>query len=83
MAYTETTTTSYGGRLSIALNGEFIHASAFADTQDVLEDAAFGVKETAIALKRRVEFYQYKESEHSETRDKLGGGEEKVTTYTY
>lgn len=134
MAYTETTTTSYGGRIKgalggivagvvlfiggtgllfwnegnfvktekaleegegavvaiesvdkvdPALNGKFIHATAMADTKDVLEDSAFGVKETAIALKRRVEFYQYVENSKTEKRDKLGGGQESVTTYTY
>ena len=66
-----------------AYNGKLIHASAFADTKDVLTDDIFGVSETAIALKRDVEYYQWVEHSHSETKDKIGGGQETVTTYTY
>ena len=109
MAYTETTTTSYGQRLSGSLkgivgglvmfiagtcllwwnegravktakaineaqsvavhvddvssvdpsiNGKLIHASAFADTKDILSDDIFGVREQAIKLNRTVEYYQ-------------------------
>ena len=66
-----------------ALNGKLIHASAFADTEDVLTDEMFGVSERAIAISRKVEYYQYVEHSKSEKRDKIGGGEETVTTYTY
>lgn len=134
MAYTETKTTSYGGRIGKALkgivggfiafiagtallfwnegnfvktrkalqeaqgatvvvesvesldpelNGKLIHASHKAETADILEDNLFGVKENAIAIKRKVEFYQYVEHSSTEKRDKLGGGEEEITTYTY
>ena len=65
------------------LNGKLIHAYDFADTEDVLTDEMFGVSEVAIALNREVEYYQYVEKSHTETRDRFGGGEEKVTTYTY
>jgi hypothetical protein len=66
-----------------ALEGKLIHACAFADTQDTLEDGQFGVKEQAIALSRTVEYYQYVEHESKQRKDKLGGGEETITTYTY
>ena len=66
-----------------ALEGKLIHASARAETQDILEDAEFGVKQTAIQLRRRVEYYQWVEESRTETRDRMGGGEERVTTYTY
>jgi len=66
-----------------ALDGKLIHAYAFADTQDVLADDMFGVSERAIALVRRAEFYQYVESKRTEKKDKMGGGEETITTYTY
>ena len=65
------------------LNGKLIHAYALADTEDVLVDAQFGVNERAIAIIRTVEYYQFVEESKTETKDKLGGGEEKVTTYTY
>ena len=41
------------------------------------------MQEQAIRLQRNVDVYQWKESEQSETRNKLGGGTETVTTYTY
>lgn len=41
------------------------------------------VPETATRLERVVEMYQWKESSKSETRNKLGGGTETVTTYSY
>jgi hypothetical protein len=66
-----------------ALEGKLIHAYAFADTQDVLADPQFGVRERAIALERAVEYYQYQEKKSTEKKDKLGGSEETITTYTY
>jgi len=69
--------------LNPALDGKLIHAYAFADTQDVLADEPFGVSERAIALTRKVEFYQYDQKSRTEKKDKVGGGEETITTYTY
>lgn len=48
-----------------------------------LTDAEFGVTATGVRLDRRVEMYQWQEESKSESRTKLGGGEETVTTYTY
>ena len=66
-----------------SLDGKLIHAYAFADTQDVLSDNLFGASEKAIALVRLVEYYQYEEHKKTEKKDKLGGSEETITTYTY
>lgn len=41
------------------------------------------VPDDATRLERVVEMYQWKESSKSETRNKLGGGTETVTTYSY
>jgi hypothetical protein len=65
------------------LNGKLIHASAFANTSDILVDGLFGFSEVAIALSRKVEYYQYEEKSSTNTRDRIGGGQETVTTYTY
>jgi hypothetical protein len=65
------------------LNGKLIHASAFADTKETLTDELFGVSEKAISISRKVEYYQYVEKSSSQTRDRVGGGQETVTTYTY
>ncbi|MGV3578460.1 TMEM43 family protein [Brevundimonas sp.] len=48
-----------------------------------LEDNEFGVTATGVRLSRTAEMYQWQEESKSESRTKLGGGEETVTTYTY
>ena len=66
-----------------SFNGKLIHASGFADTQDILTDPVFTISTRAIALSRSVEFYQWTEQSKSETKEKLGGGKETITTYAY
>ena len=70
-------------RIDPALAGKVIYATGRADTRDVLTDPIFGASATAIDISRRVEYYQWQEHSRQETRKKLGGGEETVTTYTY
>jgi hypothetical protein len=66
-----------------ALDGELIHMSGLATTEDTLNDSIFGVSAKAIKLNRNVEMYQWEESQHSTEKKKLGGGTETVTEYTY
>lgn len=66
-----------------ANEGVLIHACDKAITTDSLVDEKFGVSATAIKIARKVEYYQWVEHEHTEKRDKVGGGEETITTYTY
>ena len=66
-----------------ANDGKLVHISGQAETTESLSDPDFGISATAIRLERNVEMYQWKESSKSETKKKLGGGEETVTTYTY
>lgn len=66
-----------------ANDGKLVHLTADAATEETLVDADFGISANAIRLSREVEMYQWKETEKSESRKKLGGGEETVTTYTY
>lgn len=70
-------------KLDPALEGKVIHAIGRAETKDILRDVMFGVNINAIRLERETEYYQWREHEKRETRKKLGGGEETVTTYTY
>lgn len=63
--------------------GNLVHLSGRAETDATLIDREFGVRANAISLIRRVEMYQWKESSSSETRKKLGGGEETITRYNY
>lgn len=62
---------------------KLVHMTGEATTTETLSDSDFGVSVPAIKLERRVEMYQWKEEKHSETRTKVGGEEETVTTYTY
>lgn len=65
------------------LRGKVIHATGIATTEDVLTDAKFGINDLAIRLTRRVEYYQVVETQKTETKDKIDGGQEQITTYTY
>jgi len=69
--------------LGSSFAGKVVHVSGFADTKQVLTDSTFGISQTAIAMNRQVEFYQWVERSEEQTRKKLGGGEETVTTYHY
>lgn len=70
-------------KLDPQYNSQLIHATAEAKTTDILTDDAYGVSVNAIRLRRTVEYYQWVEHSETETKDKLGGSQEQVTTYTY
>ncbi|HPC81864.1 MAG TPA: TMEM43 family protein [Thermoanaerobaculaceae bacterium] len=70
-------------RVDPAYEGKLVHTSGEATTAETLVDPDCGVQARALALRRKVEMYQWKESSRSETKKKLGGGEETVTTYSY
>lgn len=65
------------------LDGRIIHASAEAISHDTLSDDLFGAKALGIKLIRKVEYYQWTEQSKEEKKEKLGGAEETITTYTY
>ncbi len=65
------------------LDGKLVHATGLATTDEVLRDNYFGVGANAIKLARKVEYFQWVEHQSSQTRDKVGGGQETVTSYTY
>jgi hypothetical protein len=65
-------------------SGQLVHVSGRTATAEVLEDPAFGLSvRDSIHLQRRVEMYQWEERSQSETRTRVGGGQETVTTYSY
>ncbi|WP_137150218.1 TMEM43 family protein [Devosia sp. FKR38] len=66
-----------------ANEGRLIHVTGPVVTGQVLTDDAFGIAAEGIRLVRTVEMYQWVESESSEKKTTLGGGEETFTTYTY
>jgi hypothetical protein len=63
--------------------GKLVHLTGAAQTSEVLQDPQIGVKAAAIKLVREVEMYQWVEKTESKTKDKIGGGQETTTTYTY
>jgi hypothetical protein len=70
-------------RVDPAHEGDLVHLTGRAETDEVLSDETFGVEARALRLEREVEMYQWKEDRSSETKKKVGGGTETTTTYTY
>jgi len=66
-----------------SLDGQLIHATGNASTQDIISDDIFDIHINALSIIRTVEYYQWKEHEEREVRDKIGGSQEEVITYTY
>jgi len=69
--------------VNAANDGKLVHVTGEATTTEKLADSEFGVTVPAIRLERMVQMYQWSEKKSSETKKKLGGGTETVTTYTY
>lgn len=70
-------------RVDPANEGKLIHLSGPLVVEGRREDPMSGVGAEGVSLRRTVEFYQWSETSRSETRTRLGGGEETVTTYSY
>lgn len=66
-----------------AYEGALVHVTGRADTEATLTDPVFGVSAPALKFARKVEMYQWVEHSRSETKKKVGGKEETITTYTY
>jgi hypothetical protein len=67
-------------------SGKLVHFSGSLVPVGVAADTDFpgiAAPAGATALHRTVEMYQWRETSKSETRTKIGGGEETVTTYSY
>ncbi len=64
--------------------GKPVYAYGKVETTATLIDPTFDISlEGVLRLRRKTEFYQWVEESRTETRKKLGGGEEQATTYTY
>jgi hypothetical protein len=70
-------------RVNPEFDGRLVHLGGMADGRAMLADPEFGIEVAALKLQRKVEMLQWKEKSESTTRNKLGGGTETVTTYTY
>ncbi|WP_439552192.1 TMEM43 family protein [Falsiroseomonas sp.] len=72
-------------RLDRANEGRLVHVAGPARIATPPRDPEFGAPapDGTLRLARSVEMFQWKEEQESETRNKLGGGTETVTTYRY
>lgn len=66
-----------------ANDGKLVHTSGKVATDETLSDDEFGIEAKGVRLVRTVEMFQWREAKSEETKKKLGGGEETVTTYSY
>lgn len=66
-----------------ANDGKLVHVTGPVTTTGIIVDPELGIGTDGLRLSRIVEMYQWKEEQKSETKKKLGGGEETVTTYSY
>lgn len=66
-----------------ANEGRLVHLIGDVAVMGEVTDPVFSVTAAAIKLQRNVQMYQWTENKKTETKKKLGGGEETVTTYTY
>lgn len=66
-----------------ANEGKLVHVQGDLTTTAPLVDPPFGVEVKGARLVRGVEMYQWKEESHTETHKRVGGGEDRTTTYTY
>ncbi len=64
-------------------DGKLIHVTGPVSTTSRPADATFGISVDGVRLVRTVEMYQWKQTSKSETTNKVGGGQETVTTYSY
>jgi hypothetical protein len=63
--------------------GRLVHVSGAARASAPVQDAEFGVSLDALALRRRVEMYQWREKRDSREEKQVGGGTRTVTEYRY
>lgn len=70
-------------RIEATNTGKLVHLTGHATTGEELTDPIFGVQVQAIKMNRVVQMFQWREHSDSKTREKLGGGTETVTTYSY
>lgn len=70
-------------RVEPANEGKLIHVAGETKAANPARDSDLDIAGNGLKLSRKVEMYQWKEERKSEKRQRLGGGEETVTTYSY
>jgi hypothetical protein len=79
----DTVQTTAADRIDPAVNGKLVYLSAQVTSRESARDPDFGIEAPALVLRRSVQMYQWKEKKRTEEREKLGGGKERITTYSY
>ena len=70
-------------KVDAANEKKLVHLTGDAKAAEAVVDPDYGVSAPALRLVRSEEIYQWVQNEKSETKQKVGGGEETTTTYTY
>ena len=71
-------------KIDSANEGKLVHVSSHVTSDDTLADETFGVVVgKAIKLRRTIKMFQWQETSHSTTKEKMGGGTETTVTYSY
>jgi len=65
------------------VEGKFVSLTGLMETESTVGDPGYLKAGPYIRLDRIVEMYGWEEQKKSETKDKLGGGSETITTYNY
>jgi len=66
-----------------ANEAKLIHVTSETAVTEPLQDPIFNISETVLRLRRKIEVYVWKEKKESKSREKVGGGKETTTTYSY
>ncbi len=69
--------------IDTSFNGKMVHATGKAVTTDELKDPVTNISANAIALIRKVSYYQWVQSSTTKETKNLDGSVEKTTTYSY
>lgn len=70
-------------KLDPANDGRLVYVAGPISVASSVSDVDFGIRSDGLRLVRKVEMYQWTEEQQTETHKKLGGAEERVTTYRY
>ncbi len=70
-------------KIDPANDKKLVHMTGEAKAAEPVVDPDFGISAPALRLVRTEEIYQWVENTKTEKKEKVGGGEETTTTYTY
>ncbi|MBB5207158.1 TMEM43 family protein [Chiayiivirga flava] len=74
---------SAGAQPDAANDGRLVHVAGRARAGAPLADETFGVEHEALALRRQVQMFQWRERRDTREEKEVGGGTRKVTRYSY